>query len=138
MLSKAVRSLGLSVTHGKNICLQNSKRWMRLTPREIDHLALAQAGIVAQRRLARGLKLNQPEAVALISSQIQERIRDGVSVAELMTAGKTLIGRRQVLAGVDKMLHEVQIEATFPDGTKLLTVHAPISSEDGDLAEALR
>eukprot|EP00746_Dinoflagellata_sp_MGD_P141580 gnl/MRDRNA2_/MRDRNA2_74666_c0_seq1.p1 gnl/MRDRNA2_/MRDRNA2_74666_c0~~gnl/MRDRNA2_/MRDRNA2_74666_c0_seq1.p1 ORF type:complete len:871 (+),score=181.41 gnl/MRDRNA2_/MRDRNA2_74666_c0_seq1:100-2712(+) len=136
-----MRSLGFSVTRGhfgKNLGLQNSKRWMRLSPREIDHLALAQAGAVAQRRLARGLKLNQPEVVALISSQIQERIRDGVSCADLMTYGKTLIGRRQVLAGVDKMVAEVQIEATFPDGTKLLTVHNPIAAEDGDLAEALK
>jgi len=118
--------------------MQPQRRSMKLSPREIDHLELAQCGQLAQRRLARGLKLNYPEAVALISSQMQERIRDGVSVAELMTQGKRLLGRRQVLTGVAEMIHEVQIEATFPDGTKLLTVHRPIVSEDGDLAEALR
>jgi len=118
--------------------MQPQRRSMKLSPREIDHLELAQCGQLAQRRLARGLKLNYPEAVALISSQMQERIRDGVSVAELMTQGKRLLGRRQVLTGVAEMIHEVQIEATFADGTTLLTVHSPIVSEDGDLAEALR
>lgn len=104
----------------------------------MDHLGLAQAGQLAQRRLARGLRLNHPEAVALIASQMQERIRDGASVAELMVLGKRLLGLRQVLPGVASMIPEVQVEATFPDGTKLLTVHSPISSEDGDLVEALR
>mmetsp|Transcript_66682 Transcript_66682/g.124538 ORF Transcript_66682/g.124538 Transcript_66682/m.124538 type:complete len:868 (-) Transcript_66682:144-2747(-) len=114
------------------------QRWMRLSPREIDHLELAQAGQLAMRRLARGLRLNHPEAVALIASQMQERIRDGVPVAELMTLGKQLLGRRQVLPGVPNMVPDVQIEATFPDGTKLLTVHNPICAQDGNLAEALR
>jgi len=113
-------------------------RWMRLTPRELDHLALAQAGQLAQRRLARGLRLNHPEAVALIASQMQERIRDGASVADLMELGKTLLGRRQVLAGVADLVAQVQVEATFPDGTKLLTIHSPISAQDGNLTEALR
>lgn len=111
---------------------------MKLSPREIDHLELAAAGALAQRRLARGLRLNYPEAVALIASQMQERIRDGLSVFELMTLGKKLLGRRQVMPGVAGMIAEVQIEGTFPDGTKLLTVHSPIAAEDGDLEEALR
>jgi urease len=111
---------------------------MRLTPRELDHLRLAQAGIVAQRRLARGLRLNYPEAVALTASQLMEFIRDGQSVIELMDVGKKILGRRQVLPGVADLLNEVQIEATFPDGTKLLTVHSPISQVDGDMSLALR
>eukprot|EP00929_Paragymnodinium_shiwhaense_P009702 TRINITY_DN113973_c0_g1_i1.p1 TRINITY_DN113973_c0_g1~~TRINITY_DN113973_c0_g1_i1.p1 ORF type:complete len:894 (-),score=264.16 TRINITY_DN113973_c0_g1_i1:163-2844(-) len=118
--------------------LLQQRREMRLSPREVDHLGLAQAGQLAQRRLARGLRLNHPEAVALISSQMMERIRDGYSVADLMILGKKLLGRRQVLPGVAAMIPEVQIEGTFPDGTKLLTVHSPISAEDGNLEEALK
>jgi urease gamma subunit len=110
---------------------------MHLSPRELDHLRLAQAGQLAQRRLARGCQLNHPEAVALISSQMMEMIRDGKSVAELMVLGQQLLGRRQVLPGVASMISNVQIEATFQDGTKLLSIHSPISSRDGDLSLAL-
>ncbi|OQR89817.1 urease [Achlya hypogyna] len=110
---------------------------MHLTPREEDHLRLHQAGVLAQKRLARGLRLNYVEVVALISTQTLEFIRDGKSVAELMSLGKTLLGFRQVLDGVAEMLHDVQVEGTFPDGTKLVTVHSPICRVDGDLAMAL-
>ncbi|KND00167.1 urease, alpha subunit [Spizellomyces punctatus DAOM BR117] len=111
---------------------------MRLLPREVDKLALHQAGFLAQKRLARGLRLNHPEAIALIASQILEYIRDGThTVSELMALGRRMLGTRQVLPGVESMLHEVQVEGTFPDGTKLVTVHNPIASEDGDLAVAL-
>jgi urease subunit gamma/beta len=110
---------------------------MHLSPREIDKLTLHQAGVVAQKRLARGLRLNQPEAVALIATQILELIRDGRRVAELMDLGRRLLGRRQVMAGIPELVPEVQVEGTFPDGTKLVTVHHPIAAEDGDLALAL-
>ena len=99
---------------------------MELTPREKDKLMLYTAGLVAERRLARGLQLNYPEAVALISLEILERARDGRSVAELMQLGRTVITRDQVMEGVADMVDEVQVEATFPDGTKLVTVHEPI------------
>jgi urease len=112
-------------------------RAMHLSPRELDHLRLSQVGQLAQRRLARGVRLNHPEAVALISSQMMEFIRDGKSVAELMSMGQRLLGRRQVMAGVASLVDEVQIEGTFPDGTKLLTIHDPIAADDGDLALAL-
>ena len=105
---------------------------MRLSPRELDHLILAQAGSVAQRRLARGIRLNHPETVALISSVLMELIRDGEkSVAELQHVGTTLLGLRQVMPGVPSLVPEVQIEATFPDGTKLVTVHDPLRRENG-------
>lgn len=111
---------------------------MHLTPREIDKLRLHNAGFLAQKRLARGLRLNHPEAVALISTQLFELIRDGDrTVAELMDLGKTLLGRRQVLPGVPELIYTIQVEGTFPDGTKLVTVHDPISNEDGDLKMAL-
>src|SRR5262245_52377193 len=111
---------------------------MHLSPREIDKLLLHGAGFLAQKRLARGLRLNYPEAVALLSTQLLELIRDGDrSVAELMDLGKTLLGRRQVLPGVAELIDEVQVEGTFPDGTKLVTVHDPICRPDGDLAVAL-
>jgi urease len=111
---------------------------MHLTPREIDHLQLHQAGRLAQYRLARGVKLNHPEAVALISMQMMEQIRSGQhSVAELMSQGQTLLGRNQVMPGVSSMISQVQVEATFPDGTKLLTIHTPISAANGDLVAAL-
>ena len=114
------------------------RRGLHLTPRESDHLLLHNAGRLAQYRLARGVRLNQPEAVALITMQMMECIRDGdKSVADLMTLGQKLLGRRNVLPGVDKMVKDVQVEATFPDGTKLLTVHSPIASEEGDLSLAL-
>ena len=114
------------------------KREMHLSPRELDHMRISQAGVVAQRRLARGQRLNHPEAVALIAAQMLEMIRDGEPVAKLMTMGQQLLGRRQVMPGVASMIHEVQVEGTFPDGTKLLTVHSPISAVDGDLSLALQ
>jgi len=99
---------------------------MELSPREKDKLLVFTAGLVAERRLARGLKLNYPEAVAYISAAILEGARDGQTVAELMSYGTTLLNRDQVMDGIAEMIPEVQIEATFPDGTKLVTVHAPI------------
>ena len=99
---------------------------MDLTPREKDKLLVAVAAIVARRRLERGVKLNYPEAVALITDFVLEGARDGRSVAELMSAGAEVLRRAQVMAGVPEMIHEVQVEATFPDGTKLVTVHQPI------------
>lgn len=99
---------------------------MELTPREKDKLLLFTAGLLAERRLARGLKLNYPEAVALISCEILEGARDGKTVAELMSDGRTVLSREQVMEGIAEMIHEVQVEATFPDGTKLVTVHDPI------------
>ncbi|OWM89748.1 hypothetical protein CDL15_Pgr024496 [Punica granatum] len=111
---------------------------MKLTPREIDKLGLHNAGFLAQKRLARGLRLNYTEAVALIAAQILEFVRDGEkTVAELMDIGKQLLGRRQVLPAVPHLLHTVQIEGTFRDGTKLITVHDPIAMEDGNLEFAL-
>ena len=100
---------------------------MELSPREKDKLLVFTAGLLAERRLARGLKLNYPEAVAFISAAILEGARDGQSVAKLMNLGTTLLGREDVMEGIPEMIHEVQIEATFPDGTKLVTVHNPIS-----------
>jgi urease subunit gamma/beta len=110
---------------------------MHLTPREIDKLTLHQAGCLAQKRLARGVRLNYPEAVALIATQLLEFIRDGRSVAELMDLGRQLLGRADVADGVPDMIEEVQVEGTFPDGTKLVTVHHPIVAEHGDLSLAL-
>src|ERR1041385_8494577 len=110
---------------------------MHLSPREIDKLLLHNAGFLAQKRLARGVRLNYPESVALIAAQLLEFIRDGKSVAELMNLGKKFLGRNQVLSGVPEMLAEVQVEGTFPDGTKLVTVHHPIAVDQGDLALAL-
>ena len=99
---------------------------MELTPREKDKLLLFTAGLLAERRRARGLKLNYPEAVALISCAILEGARDGRSVAELMSEGTTILARDEVMEGVPEMIPEIQVEATFPDGTKLVTVHNPI------------
>jgi urease subunit gamma len=99
---------------------------MELTPREKDKLLLFTASLVAERRLARGVRLNYPEAVAYISGAIMEAARDGRSVAELMSFGTTLLDRSQVMEGVPEMIPEIQVEATFPDGTKLVTVHHPI------------
>jgi urease subunit gamma/beta len=110
---------------------------MHLSPREIDKLLLHNAGFLAQKRLARGLCLNYPESVALIAAQLLEFIREGRRVAELMQLGRRFLGRNQVMPGVPAMLTEVQVEGTFPDGSKLVTVHHPIASEDGDLALAL-
>ena len=99
---------------------------MELTPREKDKLLLFTAALVAERRLARGLKLNYPESVALISAFIMEGARDGKSVAELMEEGRHVLSRDQVMEGVPEMIPDIQVEATFPDGTKLVTVHNPI------------
>ncbi|MEL7310791.1 MAG: urease subunit gamma [Pseudomonadota bacterium] len=99
---------------------------MQLTPREKDKLLISMAAIVARRRLERGVKLNHPEAIALISDFVVEGARDGKSVADLMQAGAHVITRDQVMEGVAEMIHDVQVEATFPDGTKLVTVHDPI------------
>ena len=110
---------------------------MHLSPRELDKLTLHQAGFLAQKRLARGVKLNHPESVALIATVLLEFIRDGKSVAELMNLGRQLLGRNQVMSGVPEMIYDVQVEGTFPDGSKLVTVHHPIASENGDLKLAL-
>lgn len=110
---------------------------MRLSPREVDKLLLHNAGFLAQKRLARGVCLNYPEAIALLATQILELIRDGRRVAELMDVGRRILGRRQVMEGVPEMIHEVQVEGTFPDGTKLVTVHRPIALEHGDSDLAL-
>jgi urease subunit gamma len=99
---------------------------VHLTPREKDKLLIAMAAMVARRRLERGVRLNHPEAVALISDFIMEGARDGKTVAELMQAGAHVISRAQVMDGIAEMIAEIQIEATFPDGTKLVTVHEPI------------
>src|SRR6516162_8909290 len=110
---------------------------MHLSPRDIDKLILHGAGVLAQKRLARGLRLNYPEAVALLASQLLELVRDGHSVAELMDLGRRMLGRAHVMPGVAAMIDEVQVEGTFTDGTKLVTVHTPIATEDGDLTLAL-
>ncbi len=99
---------------------------MNLTPREKDKLLVAMAAMVARRRLERGVKLNHPEAVALIADSVVEGARDGRTVAELMRSGAQVLRRDQVMEGVPEMIHEIQVEATFPDGTKLVTVHQPI------------
>jgi urease subunit gamma/beta len=110
---------------------------VRLAPRDIDKLVLHNAGFVAQKRLARGLRLNYPEAIALIATQLLELIRDGKRVAELMDLGRTILGRYQVMDGVPELVSEVQVEGTFPDGTKLVTVHHPIVADHGNLELAL-
>lgn len=110
---------------------------MHLSPRELDKLVLHNAGFLAQKRLARGLRLNHPESVALIATVLLEFIRDGRSVAELMDLGRQLLGRNQVMSGVPELIYDVQVEGTFPDGSKLVTVHHPIASENGNLALAL-
>jgi len=99
---------------------------MELTPREKDKLLIFTAGIVAERRLARGLKLNYPEAVALITCAIMEGARDGKTVAQLMSEGQTILSRKDVMDGIAEMIPDIQVEATFPDGSKLVTVHNPI------------
>jgi urease subunit gamma len=101
---------------------------MHLTPREKDKLLISMAAMVARRRLERGVKLNHPEAIALITDFVIEGARDGRSVADLMEAGAGVITRDQVMEGIAEMIHDVQVEATFPDGTKLVTVHEPIRS----------
>ena len=99
---------------------------MNLTPREKDKLLIAMAAVVARRRLERGVKLNYPEAIALITDFVVEGARDGKSVSELMSDGAKVVRRDQVMDGISEMIHDVQVEATFPDGTKLVTVHEPI------------
>lgn len=99
---------------------------MNLTPREKDKLLISMAAMVARRRLERGVKLNHPEAIALITDYVVEGARDGRSVSDLMQAGAEVITRDQVMPGIAEMIHDVQVEATFPDGTKLVTVHNPI------------
>ena len=99
---------------------------MELTPRENDKLLLFTAALLAERRKARGLKLNYPEAVALISAAVVEGARDGKTVAQLMSEGRTILGRADVMNGIAEMIPDIQVEATFPDGTKLVTVHQPI------------
>jgi len=99
---------------------------MELTPREKDKLLLFTAGLLAERRKARGLKLNYPEAIAYISCAVMEGARDGRTVADLMSYGATLLTRADVMDGIAEMIHDIQVEATFPDGTKLVTVHSPI------------
>jgi len=110
---------------------------MRLAPRDLEKLLLHQAGFVAQKRYARGLPLNYPETVALIAAQLLEFIREGDSVATLMNKGKQVLGFADVMPGVASMVHDVQVEGTFPDGTKLVTVHEPICRETGDPELAL-
>jgi urease subunit gamma len=100
---------------------------MELTPREKDKLLIFTASLLAERRLARGLKLNYPEAVALITAAIIEGARDGKTVAELMSHGRSILKRDEVMEGIPEMIPEIQVEATFPDGTKLITVHQPIA-----------
>lgn len=99
---------------------------MDLSPRDKDKLLIFTAALVAERRKARGVKLNYPESIALISAEIMEGARDGRTVAELMAHGKTILAADDVMEGIPEMLHEIQVEATFPDGTKLVTVHEPI------------
>ncbi len=99
---------------------------MHLTPREKEKLMIVVAADLARRRQARGLKLNHPEAIAILSAEVMEAARDGKTVAEIMSFGGTILTRAQVMEGVAEMIHEVQVEATFPDGTKLVTIHDPI------------
>ena len=99
---------------------------MNLNPREKDKLLVAMAAMVARRRLERGVKLNYPEAIALVTDHVVEGARDGRSVADLMSDDAAVVSRKQVMEGVSEMIHEIQVEATFPDGTKLVTVHNPI------------
>lgn len=103
---------------------------MQLTPREKDKLLVAMAAMVARQRLARGVRLNYPEAIALITDHVVEGARDGASVAQLMATGGQVLTADQVMEGVPEMIHDVQVEATFPDGTKLVTVHRPIRTRD--------
>jgi urease subunit gamma/beta len=110
---------------------------MHLAPREIDKLVLHGAGVLAQKRLARGLRLSYPEAVALLATQILELVRDGRGVADLMDVGRRILSRAHVLDGVAEMIHEVQVEGTFADGTKLVTIHHPIALDRCDLTLAL-
>ncbi len=106
--------------------LANLIHTMELTPREKDKLLIFTAALLAERRMARGLKLNYPEAIALISAAVMEGARDGKTVAQLMSEGRTILSRADVMDGIAEMIADIQVEATFPDGTKLVTVHQPI------------
>jgi urease subunit gamma/beta len=110
---------------------------MHLSPRDLDKLLLHGAGFVAQKRLARGLRLNYPETIALLATQVLELVRDGRTVAQLMDVGRRILGRVHVMDGVAEMATEVQVEGTFPDGTKLVTIHRPVEQDDVDLTLAL-
>ncbi|KAL3222727.1 hypothetical protein MRX96_000618 [Rhipicephalus microplus] len=110
---------------------------MRLTPKELEGLLVHQAGYLAQKRLARGLRLNHPEAVALIACQVQEMARDGLTVCEATKKGRELLGRNQVLPGVPELIPEMTVEATFTDGTKLVYLEFPICRRNGDLESAM-
>jgi len=115
-----------SESDGRILFHGEDKATVHLTPREVEKLLIATAADLARKRRARGLKLNYPEALALITAELLEAIRDGKSVSELMEYGATILGRQDVMEGVPEMLAEVQVEGTFPDGTKLVTVHNPI------------
>jgi urease subunit gamma len=119
------RAQAQSAANGPDNCPPPNR--MDLTPREKDKLLIFTAALLAERRRARGLKLNHPEAVALITAAIMEGARDGQTVAQLMSAGKTVLKRADVMDGVAELIPEIQVEATFPDGTKLVTVHQPIT-----------
>jgi urease subunit gamma len=120
------QNLHVSVCGPPNILEQPTTRHMELTPREKDKLLIFTAALLAERRKARGLKLNYPEAVALISAAVMEGARDGKTVAQLMSAGRDVLTRADVMDGIAEMIPDIQVEATFPDGTKLVTVHQPI------------
>jgi urease subunit gamma len=122
-LVSSLNSLGFSIHEHMTI----REILMELTPREKDKLLLYTAALVAERRLGRGVKLNYPESIALISMHIMEGARDGKTVAQLMNEGREILTREKVMEGIPEMIHEVQVEATFPDGTKLVTVHNPIA-----------
>jgi urease subunit gamma len=109
-----------------NLSILTTPTTMELTPREKDKLLIFTAGLLAERRMARGLKLNYPEAIALISAAVMEGARDGKTVAQLMSEGRSVLRREQVMDGIAEMIPDIQVEATFPDGTKLVTVHQPI------------
>src|SRR5512143_3919695 len=121
------RSLHAAAQSPPSTCERRSRPPMDLTPREKDKLLIFTAALLAERRRARGLKLNHPEAVAMITAAILEGARDGKTVAQLMSEGKTVLARADVMDGVAELIPEIQVEATFPDGTKLVTVHQPIS-----------
>ena len=133
--TRALRATGFDVIvrGGLNIRLKGGRDPMNLTPREKDKLLIAMAAIVARRRLERGVKLNHPEAVALITDFVVEGARDGKTVAELMEAGAHVLRPDQLMDGIASMIHDIQVEATFPDGTKLVTVHNPIRGADDAL-----
>jgi urease subunit gamma len=119
-------SLALTYAKRRHLSEPNRTTAMELTPREKDKLLIFTAALLAERRMARGLKLNYPEAIALISAAVMEGARDGKTVAQLMSEGRTILKRADVMEGISEMIPDIQVEATFPDGTKLVTVHQPI------------